>query len=276
MDVPLFLKSNQYHSDANFYLPKQTNTFFNYVKGKVHGALPTIGENIVAKKNLARIMEILGEVETPKILIVGVGEGGEGEYILSGHPENFIIRTDIVYSKKVDVLCDAHDLPFSDESFDVVVIQAVLEHVIDPFKCVEEIHRVLKLGGIVYAETPFMQQVHLGRYDFMRFTHVGHRGLFRKFEEIESGVVGGPGMALAWSIKYFFATLAGNFKPMGWLLEIALPFFTFYLKYIDRLLIQKPGSLDAASGFFFLGFKSEITLSDLEVCKTYRGLMKFT
>ena len=30
------------------------------------------------------------------------------------------------------------------ETFDCVIIQAVLEHVLDPKRCVKEIHRVLK------------------------------------------------------------------------------------------------------------------------------------
>ena len=77
------------------------------------------------------------------------------------------------------------------------------EHVVDPYRCVDEIHRVLTSNGLIYAETPFIQQVHAGRYDFTRFTQLGHRRLFRRFEEIETGVVCGPGMALAWSWQYF-------------------------------------------------------------------------
>ena len=52
----------------------------------------------------------------------------------------------------------------------------------------KEIYRVLKSDGIVYIETPFMQQVHGGKYDFTRFTYLGHRRLFARFQEIESGI----------------------------------------------------------------------------------------
>ena len=67
---------------------------------------------------------------------------------------------------------------------------------------------MLKGRGVVYAETPFMQQVHMGPYDFTRFTHSGHRRLFRRFEEVESGAVCGPGMALAWAYQYFLLSFA--------------------------------------------------------------------
>ncbi len=52
----------------------------------------------------------------------------------------------------------------------------------------KEIHRVLKDDGIVYADTPFMQQVHEGAYDFTRFTLSGHRWLFKNFALLDSTV----------------------------------------------------------------------------------------
>jgi len=78
-------------------------------------------------------------------------------------------------------------------SVDGVLIQAVLEHVLDPAQVVGEIHRVLRPDGLVYAETPFLQQVHAGPNDFTRFTSSGHRYLFRAFAEIAAGPVAGPG-----------------------------------------------------------------------------------
>ena len=42
-------------------------------------------------------------------------------------------------------VCDGHDLAFQDQSIDAVIVQALLEHVLDPQRCVAEIHRVFKL-----------------------------------------------------------------------------------------------------------------------------------
>ena len=58
---------------------------------------------------------------------------------------------------------------------------------VEPEKVVAEIYRVLKENGIVYAETPFMQQVHEGAYDFTRYTVLGHRYLFRQFHALSIG-----------------------------------------------------------------------------------------
>src|SRR5262249_2087721 len=155
-------------------------------------------------------------------------------------------ETDLLFGPRTALVCDAHDIPFQNDSFDGVIIQAVLEHVVDPHRCVAEIHRVLKPSGIVYAETPFMQQVHEGRYDFTRFTHLGHRYLFKAFAEIDSGAACGPGMALAWSYNYFLLSLSSSPQVRN-LLRLFGRFTSFYLRFIDSYLAKRPGVFDAAS-----------------------------
>jgi len=182
------------------------------------------------------------------------------------------IESDVSFGPRTKIIFDAHSIPFADHYFDCVIIQAVLEHVVDPYTCVKEVHRVLKDDGLVYAETPFMQQVHMGKYDFHRFTHLGHRRLFRDFSEIESGTMCGPGMALAWAYSYFIFSFFGS-KKMRKLLIPFTNITAFFWKYFDYLLIDKPGSIDAASGYFFMGKKSATRLSDRELLRQYRGLL---
>jgi SAM-dependent methyltransferase len=181
-----------------------------------------------------------------------------------------LIETDVSFGARTQAIVDAHNIPFKDGSLDGVVAQAVLEHVLDPQRCVDEIHRVLKPDGLVYAETPFMQQVHAGPYDFTRFTHLGHRRLFRRFEELDSGAVCGPGMALAWTYQYFLM----SFFTSGRMRKLATAFAhvtAFWLKWFDAYLIDKPGCLDAASGVYFLGRKSESVYPDSDLIASYRG-----
>jgi ubiquinone/menaquinone biosynthesis C-methylase UbiE len=47
-------------------------------------------------------------------------------------------------------VADALDLPFENNSFDVVVCSHVYEHVADPHRMFSEIHRVLQPGGVCY------------------------------------------------------------------------------------------------------------------------------
>lgn len=112
----------------------------------------------------------------------------------------------------------------------------------------------------------------MGKYDFHRFTHLGHRRLFRNFSEIESGAVCGTGMALAWAYSHFIFCFFSS-KKIRKLLIPFTRFTSFFWKYFDYLLINKPGTLDAASGYFFMGKKSENILEDRELLKLYRGLL---
>ena len=47
----------------------------------------------------------------------------------------------------------------------------------------------------------------------------------------------------------------------------------FWLKYFDHLLIDRPGGIDAASGVFFLGRRSDTALPDAELIAQYRGAL---
>jgi len=153
---------------------------------------------------------------------------------------------------------------------DAVILQAVLEHVVDPQRAVGETHRVLRDGGLVYADTPFMQQIHGREFDFTRYTGLGHRRLFRAFREVDSGITCGPGTALAWSAYYFalsFFASAMLRATVAGLCRLGL----FWLKYFDYLLIRNDGAFDAASAFYFLGEKHDQVLSDHELVASYRG-----
>jgi SAM-dependent methyltransferase len=230
--------------------------------------MPSVSVNVRARKNFKRFASLLSASKTtPRVLVIGGSIAGEGfEAMIKRGVE--LVETDVAWGPRVQLICDIHDLPFADRAFDGVVVQAVLEHVVDPYRGVEEIYRVLKPNGLVYAETPFIQQVHGGRYDFTRFTFLGHRRLFRRFEQIDGGAVCGPGMALAWSWQYFWWSFTTSPK-----LRRVILFFTswtsFFWKYFDYALIDKPAALDAASGVYFMGRKSDSVLSDRELLALY-------
>jgi len=60
-----------------------------------------------------------------------------------------------------------------------------LEHLYDPQKAVNEIFRVLKLGGKCILSTRFIHPYHPGPKDYYRFTWDSLRYLFKDFKRIE-------------------------------------------------------------------------------------------
>ncbi|NJM73166.1 MAG: methyltransferase domain-containing protein [Scytonema sp. RU_4_4] len=272
-EIPILINDSSSIFSISDFLDNESTTL--KPKSKLERLLinlvPGINLNLNSKTNFQNFAKLLlKENKSSRVLIIGGSVVGQGIEPLLLVPEIELIETDVAFGPRISVICDAHDIPFADCSFDGVVAQAVLEHVVDPNRCVEEIHRVLKPDGLVYSETPFMQQVHLGKYDFTRFTHLGHRRLFRKFEEIDSGAVCGPGMALAWSYQYFLLSFVK--KPLARVLvKVFARVTSFWLKYFDYYLIKKPGTFDSASGYFFWGKKSEQILSDQDLITLYRG-----
>ena len=270
--IPILINNENSIFSIEDFINKASTTFDlkeSWIRKMVKRFMPKITHNIKAKKNYREIIELLPR--NAKVLIVGGSIKGLGMDEFYATDSFEIIGSDVSFGPYTNIISDAHDIPFKDETFDCVVVQVVLEHVLDPHRCVSELHRVLKSSGIVYAETPFIQQVHMRQYDFTRYTHLGHRRLFRNFEEIKSGATGGPGMALAWSYTWFLRSFATS-ALMVYLLTFFAYITSFFLKYFDYILIDKPGSYDAASQFFFIGKKSKTVLPDQELLKQFRGI----
>jgi ubiquinone/menaquinone biosynthesis C-methylase UbiE len=220
--------------------------------------------NAVAARNVETLLSLLPGT-SPLVLVIGGGAVGNGVDALYADPRARAVGLDLYRSESTQLIADAHRIPLTEGSVDAVVIQAVLEHVLDPAQVVREIRRVLRAGGLVYAETPFLQQVHAGPYDFTRFTSSGHRYLFRAFEEIAAGPVAGPGTQLLWSIDHAVrALLRSNLAG-----KLARALF-FWLRAIDRL-VPLTFAMDNASAYFFLGRRADRELTPAEIVGYYRG-----
>ena len=240
---------------------------------RLNALLPALGTSRGSAPNFERLAALLAQVprERPRVLVVGGRILGAGmEPLVDARLD--LVETDVALGPRTELVCDAQRLPFADETFDAVVVQAVLASVPDVERAVDELHRVLVADGLVYAEDAFIQQVWGGRFDFHRWTPLGHRRLFRRFEEVDSGILDGPGTALAWSWHYFLLSFARSRKGRK-VLQVAGRLSGFWPKYFDAILRRHPAAFDAASGVYFLGRKSERTVGDRELVAAYRGMV---
>ncbi len=106
------------------------------------------------------------------ILEVGCGEGmmfdGTGT-----HPVQMdvsITRARRASGKCRRLLCaDGYDLPFARESFDIVLLVAVLEHTHEPWRILAEARRVLKPGGRAIIVVPNDVTMSVGRLLLRKF-----------------------------------------------------------------------------------------------------------
>ncbi len=277
-DVPIMIScNNTVFKQSDFFSNVPPDIFFKQYRNPflrfLKKAKPDVTLNYTSKNNYAAIGDDLAKKENVRVLVIGGSIDGNGIYALKERlPANTIlIESDVAHGPNTNIIFDSHEIPFADNTFDLIIVQAVLEHVLDPFACVAEITRALKEGGEVYAETPFMQQVHGGQYDFHRFTYLGHRRLFRHFKEVSSGLVAGPGSSLAWSLRYFITSFARS-KKMDQVLSYLAHVLVFWVKYFDLILNKNKASLDAGCGYFFRGKKEKgYTLPDTELLQSYKG-----
>ena len=68
--------------------------------------------------------------------------------------QNLDYTTADLNSPWADVKMDVHNIPFDDESFDVIMCNHVLEHVEDDKKVMNEFYRVMKKNGWEFFKVP--------------------------------------------------------------------------------------------------------------------------
>lgn len=146
-----------------------------------------------------KFREILSEFldqnkPTGKILDIG---SARGSYSKEHFGAENVTTLDI--EPPADVIGDVMNLPFQDDTFDCVVCLETLEHVKDPFKALNEIHRVLKSGGKFIGSAPFTYELHGESYgDYWRFTKQGWEQLLVKFDIVHIRPVCGRKLQPGW------------------------------------------------------------------------------
>ena len=188
-----------------------------------------------------------------QVLNLGSGIGQFDNYLSKGVR---LINLDISTSKKnPHVIADAHFLPFKSDCLDIVYSIAVLEHVRRPWIVADEIFRVLRPGGHVVLELPFLNVIH-DEHDYFRFTDSGIRSLFdsNRFEVVFEQVGSGGGSFLSvFLLEYFQQFIPSKVLKTLWLLMMR--YFTCLFKYLDMAIDSSIMLRITANSFSFIGKK---------------------
>lgn len=108
-----------------------------------------------------RICEIVDVLNPQSILDIGCGTGdlalllrGKNREISGLEPSVINLEKFVENTKMACYHGVAESMPYSDNSFDIVIMADVIEHVVDTPKALQEALRVLKVGGHLILTTP--------------------------------------------------------------------------------------------------------------------------
>ncbi len=127
-------------------------------------------------KVIENILNEFTDLRNLNILDLGSGEGGTSELFSQN---NFVISYDLNYQRLLrqnfdsnyqKIQADAKLIPFKNNSFDLIILQDVIEHISDHIKLIKELKRILKDNGIIYLSTP-------NKYSIINLTADPHWGL---------------------------------------------------------------------------------------------------
>jgi len=214
----------------------------NFKPGRGNFLHPTIGQTDF----LERIAN-----ETQGQIVVNIGSGN---YRQIPHA----INVDFESAPEVDVVCNAYNLAFEDESVDFILSLAMLEHVRYPLKVIDEFKRILKPGGKIYCEVPFMFPLHPSPEDFWRTSVEGLSTWLEDFDKIESGFSSGPSSTLSVFLDRYLSYVQPKENedvfPFIPLIKGMIKHVDDYLIFKDKLDVDKANEL--ACTVFFYGQKN--------------------
>lgn len=107
-----------------------------------------------------------------KVLNAGAGWRAVS-HLVDGELTNQDIRWEDDKREDIQIYSPLHSIPVKSDYYDAILCIAVLEHVENPEEVVPELFRVLKPGGHLILEVPFLQPEHKVPADFQRYTKDG-------------------------------------------------------------------------------------------------------
>ena len=165
-----------------------------------------------------------------------------------------IINFDMAPFSGVNIVGNALRLPIATRSVDMIINTGVLEHVEDLDKVLAEFYRVLRSGGVVYTEIPFMQGYHPDPTDFQRLTYQGLERAFKNFVIEEMDVSSGPWSNLTWLVRELAASLFNSERKFTWVWML-MGWLTFWLKYLDNVALRGRFAHRVASSYYVIARK---------------------
>lgn len=168
------------------------------------------------------------------LLDLGCGPRDRRSVALSSEAARYV-GVDMLTENQPDLVATVDRLGLRSESVDSINCLSVLEHVFYPRETIVEMYRVLRPGGCVQVQVPFLLQYHGYPDDYFRYTH---SALQRMFETVGFRVVY---LETDWT-KGAYLNAAKMLEDGSW--DIAKPRWRFVTRVLAKLLFRLNASVD--------------------------------
>lgn len=149
-----------------------------------------------------------------------------------------VLNVDLFPFPSVDVAADITRTPIRDSVADYVILDSVIEHVPDPIAVTAEAMRVLKPGGKLFVNCPFMLPYHGYPAHYQNYTKDGLEHLLRGFSHLTVRPTFGPMTAWVNMTAETFAVMVGGERGLGYVIAKGLALLPiFWLKFLDRFTV---------------------------------------
>lgn len=238
----------------------------NFIRTSV---LPTLSKDWSINQ---RYRSLASKFVNKKVLIIGAGRKVE-QYKEIFNCSELVITSDVHIQFNPDIVFDVHQIPFRDNTFDLILVAQVMEHTIKPWEVARELERVGKIGSLIQVEVPFVFPYHGAPYDFFRFTFTGMRSLFR-YSKVENFQATEGAFAAAAVTSGQALVDVSNSKWIRYTMLVFGRVLFFWLKYLD-LFKSGRGLKDMTmpKGMIFTFMKDGVKRSDSD-CMADFALLK--
>lgn len=198
----------------------------------------------IIKRLQRRYLIEYGKLMTGRVLDIGCGKKPFQRFLSSLE----YVGMDNNSAVKPDVVGVIESIPFANQYFDNVLCNEVLEHIPEPKLGLQEIHRVLRSGGLAYVTVPMSWYLHYEPHDFYRYTKYGleYLAISAGFKVVEIKRLGG-----------LFSVLSQFWIDFLYFIILRLTFFLpAKIKTGIALLIIAPSSL--------LGYYTSLVLDKMD------------
>ena len=192
-------KERQSREFGNVYANQKSSYFKNFLRENIFPYIFTLKIPPITQSILDRELKKHFKRLNPGIVLdVGSWDAPYKKLI----PHTRYLTLDLTDEHKPDIVSDVHEIKCRSNIFDTIIATEVLEHLYNPQKAINELHRILKPGGVCIASTRFFYPYHPVPKDYFRFTWDSLKYLFRDFSHVEVHSHGGKLQTLWQIINY--------------------------------------------------------------------------